>query len=278
MRELRLGRRAFILGALGAAAAATVSYARFSELNDVTVERLEVRLGSSGASLRIAHLSDLHLHGVGPKEEAALRAVEAASPGLIAVTGDHVDAPDGWEPLKEFYSELCGIGPVYAVLGNWDHWAAGRGGPSARQIAGAIEAAGGVVLTNRGIRIESEEASLWLAGVDDPHTGRHDVRSALAEIEGSKEEPVVLLAHSPEVAPDLTGREGLVLCGHTHGGQVRFPLLGPIHVPSRLGRRYVAGLYRVGGAWMYVNRGLGWSFAPLRLNCPPEVTVIDVSL
>jgi len=59
---------------------------------------------------------------------------------------------------------------------------------------------------------------------------------------------------------------------------VRLPLVGPLYVPSRLGRRYLSGLYRLGEALMYVSRGLGWSFAPLRLNCPPEVTVLDLHL
>ncbi len=277
MRHVRVARRTFLLGAL-AAAASTAIYARFHELNDVTVERLELTLGSLGVSLRVAHVSDLHLHGIGAREKKALSAVEEASPDLIVVTGDHVDSPDGGKVLKEFYSDLCGLGPVYAVLGNWDYWAAGRGGPTAKQIVQTIEGAGGRVLLNRGESVEFGGGSIWVAGVDDPHTGRDNVQSALEGFWESEEEPILLLAHSPEVAEDLTGRETLVLCGHTHGGQERLPLLGPLYVPSRLGRRYVAGLYRLGGTLMYVNRGLGWSFAPLRLNCPPEVTILDLHL
>ncbi|RLG42423.1 MAG: metallophosphoesterase [Thermoproteota archaeon] len=277
MIHVRVARRTFLVASL-AAAASTVLYARFHELNDVTVERLELTLGSRGAPLRVVHLSDLHLHGIGDREESAISAVEEASPDLIVVTGDHVDSPDGREALREFYSDLCGLGPVYAVLGNWDHWAAGRGGPTVDEIVQAIEGAGGRVLQNSGESVELGGGSIWVAGVDDPHTGRDDARSALEGRSGSEDQPILLLAHSPEIVNGLTGQERLVLCGHTHGGQVRLPLVGPLYVPSRLGRRYVSGLYRLGETLMYVNRGLGWSLAPLRLNCPPEVTVLDLHL
>jgi len=217
MFHVRVTRRSFLVASL-AAAASTVLYVRFHELNDVTVERLELTLASRGASLRVVHLSDLHLHGIGDREERAISAVEEASPDLIVVTGDHVDSPDGREPLREFYSDLCGLGPVYAVLGNWDYWAAGRGGPLVVEIVQTIEGAGGRVLLNSGESVELGSGSIWVAGVDDPHTGRDDARSALEGRSGSEEQPILLLAHSPEIVDGLTGQERLVLSGHTHGG------------------------------------------------------------
>ena len=269
-------RRRFLLGAAGVAVGTAV-YSHFGELNMVKVERVEVRLRRlrCAGRIRLALLSDLHLHGLGRREETALKIVEGERPDLIVVTGDFLDSPDGWDLLKKFAQMIAGLGEVYAVLGNWDHWAEGRGGPSAKEIREALEDSGVRVLVNSGMAVRVGDQELWLAGVDDPHTYRSDVAKSL---EGAPEDTsVILLAHSPEVVGEVVDGVDLILCGHTHGGQVRLPIIGPLYVPSRYGKRYVSGLYDLGRFAMYVSRGLGWSFLPFRLNCPPEVTLISLA-
>jgi predicted MPP superfamily phosphohydrolase len=116
---------------------------------------------------------------------------------------------------------------------------------------------------------------LYLAGVDDGWSGQPDLKAALDEHRGNT--PVILLAHEPDLADAFArdGRVSLQLSGHTHGGQVRVPALGPIILPY-LGQKYDQGLHRVNDMWIYTNRGLGVIPPPVRLNCRPEITEITL--
>jgi predicted MPP superfamily phosphohydrolase len=110
-----------------------------------------------------------------------------------------------------------------------------------------------------------------LAGVDDCIWGHPDIDAALDNL--SDHAPTLLLAHEPDVIDDFSqiGPIALQLSGHTHGGQVRLPILGTPILP-KLGEKYVHGLYRVNESWVYTNRGLGMVSMPIRFNCPPEIT------
>jgi hypothetical protein len=110
---------------------------------------------------------------------------------------------------------------------------------------------------------------------DSAYTGKADLAAALAGIpEGVV---VILLSHAPTIVRDpLAGRAALILAGHTHGGQVVLPVIGPLYVPSRLGRRHAAGLHRIGNAWLFITRGVGEIIPPLRINCPPEIALLTL--
>jgi predicted MPP superfamily phosphohydrolase len=122
---------------------------------------------------------------------------------------------------------------------------------------------------------------LTLLGLDcTHHIPTDETRLAQLVNEAATDAPQVLLYHSPELMPQATNQDiDLYLCGHTHGGQVRLPLIGPILTSSQLGRRFVMGLYRHGRTHLYVSRGVGlegMSAPRVRFLCPPEMTLVTI--
>ena len=116
---------------------------------------------------------------------------------------------------------------------------------------------------------------LWLGGLADAYYDAPDLpRSIPAKNEGL---PVILLGHEPDIAPMVSAYGGvdLMLAGHTHGGQVRLPLLPPLFLPD-MGRHYLEGAFRVGGMQLYVNRGIGTVHLPIRFRCPPEISMLTL--
>ena len=131
------------------------------------------------------------------------------------------------------------------------------------------------MLRNRGVELRRDGAAIWLAGVDDTWTRRHDLPRALAERPAGM--PAVLLAHDPVLFPDAAARGvDLVLSGHTHGGQVAVPLFARKLNLARLMTRFTSGVYRSGTTTLYVNRGLGTTGPPVRLAVAPEIAVITL--
>ncbi|MEO2088030.1 MAG: hypothetical protein ABGY75_00830, partial [Gemmataceae bacterium] len=139
----------------------------------------------------------------------------------------------------------------------------------------AVAGTGITDVTNRAVRVPLGSESLWLAGVDDLWWGKPDQAAALGEVPAGA--AVVLLSHNPDFAelhPDP--RVGLVLSGHTHGGQAYLPGVGAAWLPSKFGDKYRAGLVRGPASAVYVSRGLGEAGVPLRLNCPPEINLLEL--
>jgi predicted MPP superfamily phosphohydrolase len=130
------------------------------------------------------------------------------------------------------------------------------------------------VLLNHSIPLERGKDRIWLAGIDDALAGRPDLGLALTNIPSA--ECTVLLAHEPDFADEASLLPvDLQLSGHSHGGQVWLPGIGAPWLPP-LGRRYPRGLYKVGDMTLYTNIGIGTIRAPIRLNCPPEITLITL--
>jgi len=157
---------------------------------------------------------------------------------------------------------------VVAVLGNHDHWV----GPDA--VSAVLERAGVTLLTNRHVLVRRGAATLAVAGVDDFTHGATRPDEALAGV--APEIPRILLSHNPDLIEYLPAglRVDVMLSGHTHNGQLHFPLLGPLLVPSQFGGRYMHGLKRVGETWLYVSAGVGTAAIPMRWGNPPELPVI----
>jgi len=214
--------------------------------------------------IELLHLTDVHLRGPGPWLDtlcAHLR--ELAPPDITVITGDLVTR--GWSPatVEAFLSALpaARLGTV-AILGNWEHWSGATG--SGWQ---SLLAAHGVqLLVNEAVDL----GPLRLFGSDDLLAGTADLTPLVA----LHPRPTVVLTHSPAHFPAVARPEvALVLAGHTHAGQMRVPLLGVPWVPKG-SDAFIGGWYRQGPTWLHVSPGLGWSIAPVRLWCPPELSRI----
>ncbi|MBX7082781.1 MAG: metallophosphoesterase [Nannocystaceae bacterium] len=232
---------------------------------------------ASHAGLRVAVLTDLHV-GAPHIDLARLAQVvdetNAAQPDVIVVLGDLlIDGVAGGhfvepEPIAEQLGRLR-ADVVVAVLGNHDWWFDGP-----RTIA-ALEHAGLVVLENRAQAFESDGRRLWIAGISDAWTRGADVDAALAGIDDGA--PVLAITHNPDVFPQVPQRVALTLAGHTHGGQIDVPLLGPPVVPSRFGQRYAAGHVIEDGRHLFVGTGVGTSIIPVRIAVVPRIDVLALS-
>jgi predicted MPP superfamily phosphohydrolase len=229
------------------------------------------RLPAAFDGFKILHLSDLHFRGPSPRGWLMLRAAEQAAPDIIVITGDLVGGHRGLLEASGLLRCLARRWPTYVVLGNADLRTA-----RADALAASWSALGARVLVNQGAPVERRGEQIWLAGVNDSHTGRDFLESALAG--AGERDFVIALSHSPDLAlrPEAAAVD-LILAGHTHGGQIVLPRIGPLYARCRLGLRYASGLRRLDGTQIFVSRGAGSSRLQLRLHCPPEAAVVTLT-
>jgi uncharacterized protein len=222
----------------------------------------------------ILHLSDLHDKEFGSAGEELISVLKKESFDLVALTGDLVA---GNHPrLTPALELIAGLRanwevPVLSVFGNHD-WRLGRG----REFGIRLAEAGVQVLSNSAFRLERGLDRIWLVGVDDPVTARDRLDLALRGTD--QRSPRLLLAHSPQLYPQAV-KNGLdlMLAGHTHGGQVRLPVLGAPFVPGMgFFPAWDYGLYQSGATTMIVSGGLGESGIPLRINIRPELSLVTL--
>lgn len=244
-------------------ALALTLYAGFVEPRwiEVTRHRLVANVRSP---LRIAHLTDLHTHGLGAVEEETLRRLDAERPDVIAITGDTATRGVPLSAARPVLARLKAPLGVYAVNGNWEHWVP-------VEDAARVFADSGVVLLDNAYRRIRED--VWIVGLDDSLAGAPDADSAFAAVPAGAFS--IALFHSPELFDRIADRADLCLAGHTHGGQVKLPFLGAPWVPPGSGR-YREGWYTRGAARLYVSRGIGMSIARVRFLCRPEIAILDV--
>jgi len=268
------------------AVAALVLVAAYADAYHVEPRRLEVRrhvvtLGEGGRTLRIGHLSDLQTHRIGEHERRAFQALADLKPDLVAYTGDYLQARLGGDltgPTEDFRRLLREAAPraplgAYAVPGDVE----GDGWRSL--FAGAEVVCLEDAATHRDLPGGGRLAVVGLTNATS--RGREPEAVAAALGRAPDAELTLLLGHRPDCVRAVPpGAADLVLAGHTHGGQVVLPFLGPPVTLSRLPRRVAAGgLHRVDGTWLHVSRGVGMErlTAPqVRFLCPPEVSLIEV--
>lgn len=247
----------------------------------VALVELEVtlpRLPREFDGFKVLQLSDLHFRQRPRLQGRLLALASRSAPDLVVITGDLIDREADMGPCLSFLAELHGRtrAPIVTVPGNWEH----RIFPTKADIAKWYDRIRGegraTVLTNESVCLRRGDGSLWLVGTDDPYFGHADLA---ASFDGVPDNACALvLTHAPEAFEELARwkQARLVLAGHTHGGQVCLPLVGPVRVPSRYGTRFAHGLFRIGGALFYVNEGIGTSHMPARFLCPPELTSITI--
>ena len=223
---------------------------------------------------RIAQISDLHC---GPFVSAGqidrwVARVNGLGADLIAVTGDLIASGDGYvSPVARALGGLRARDGAFACMGNHDYFTDGD------VLAGALEGHGITVLRNRGVVIGRGAGRFFLAGVDDTWTGRHDLALALSQRSKHGDCPTVLLAHDPALFPAAVERGvDLTLSGHTHGGQIAFPLAPRRWNLARIITPFTGGFYRDGASSIYVNRGLGFTGPPVRFGAAPEIAVLTL--
>ncbi len=215
--------------------------------------------------LRIAHLTDFHRshHTSDSLLHHAVTAANEAHPDLILLTGDYVSKdPADIAPCARILAPLHARLGVYAILGNHDY------STDAPAVENALTHLGFTVLLNRSLLLSG---GLRLVGLDDDRFHRTNVMQAFAEVR--PDEPTLVMAHNPALVELLADRECLVFSGHTHGGQVRVPILTKREIRRIGAKHYERGWYTVGKARVYVNRGLGSVGIPLRLFCRPELAL-----
>jgi len=215
---------------------------------------------------RILFLTDTHVASFmrGGFYEAIAEQVRRFAPDLVLLGGDFVSFTKHIKLMGEVLAPSCvGGDGTYAVLGNHDYWA------GAAEVQATLEATGVTFITNRNVALRRGNAQVALVGVDEVYRGTPDVDAAFANVDPAS--VAIGISHHPDVMDLLDGRRlDLLVCGHTHGGQIRFPFFGAVIVPSKHEMLYAAGFLRVRNVLMYVSRGIG-AIPPLRILCRPEV-------
>ena len=264
-------------------------------MNSRNLELLKVNvnlknLPSAFHGMRIGQITDIHAGPLVPREliKKGVDLIMSKQPDMIFLTGDFVSGATKilWTTyggFKQKHFDYCmkELGRlkapmgVFAVLGNHDFWS----GPEvAAKIVSGLQGIGVRVLQNECKLIKKEEQNLYLLGVDDYWEDSYSLTKALHGI--PEDVCRILLSHNPDINQDiefLKARIDLIISGHTHGGQIVVPFFGAPYLPSPFGQKYRAGLVKDGERKTYVSRGLGLFFVPVRLNCPPDVSLLILS-
>jgi uncharacterized protein len=227
-----------------------------------------------GRSLRVVQLTDLHA-GIFMTRTEIRRYVEQAmllQPDLFVLTGDYISNSISFLPgcLEELARVSARFG-TFATLGNHENWYGGLG-----ELRTIFRNSGIPLLYNAHQVIQTGQGPFAVAGIDDMRSGRPDLEAALAGLDSRI--PTILLSHRPEIFPRAAARGiSLTLSGHYHGGQVKLSLPGGDISLAHLRTPYPEGIYRTKTCYLYVSRGIGTTFTPVRLNVPPEVTLVHLT-
>ncbi len=272
MKRRKFLRLSGILGVAGLVASYPVFIERYLVLTNLY--RIPVpHLPDVFAGLRIVHLTDLHYGFLVPLAviRHVVRRVNRLRRDLVVCTGDYVHERDSSTEIDAVWPVLAGLTAplgVYSVLGNHDHWA-----DTARSQEWLQQ-------TNQDLRhkvkvIEREGERLWLAGAGDVWEDHRNLDEILGGIPDS--DCRIVLAHNPDTADsEYTSRVDLMVSGHTHGGQVDIPFVGPPVLPVR-NKTYSSGLKTSPrGTGVFISKGIGWAIYPVRFNCPPEIAVLEL--
>jgi hypothetical protein len=227
-----------------------------------------------GHPLRVVQLSDIHagLYMTRREIRRLVDQVAALQPDLFVLTGDYIT--NSIQFLPECVEEMARIRPVYgtfAIMGNHESW---LGRPS--EIMELFRKHRITLLLNTHHVIQTQAGYFAVAGIDDLKAGHPNLEAALLGLDSAI--PTILLSHRPEIFPLAAAhRIPLTLAGHYHGGQIKLSLPGGEFSPAHLLTPYPEGLFRIKACHLYVSRGIGTTFTPVRLNARPEITLLHLS-
>jgi uncharacterized protein len=280
-----ISRRGFLLPGIGASGLSGVTTAGYAATEPERLVTTSYRLtppGWSGRRLSVVAIADVHAGGPNMTAGHIRRVVDTTNrlePDLVVLLGDYIAdhkfvtevvQPHIW--ANEFARLTAPLG-VWAILGNHD-WT--HGVDDVRRV---FDSVGIPCLENRAVLLSKDDTRFWIAGLGDQQAhrngrGEDDLPGTLRQV--TTDDPVILLAHEPDIFVHVPSRVCLTLAGHTHGGQIRIPLIWPSFVPSRYGARFAYGHIQESGRHMIVSGGLGTSFAPIRLGVPPEIVYVEI--
>jgi predicted MPP superfamily phosphohydrolase len=291
LRRPMISRRSLLLGGLGVAALSGPAFAGYAGVEaaamlDVTRYRLKPRNWPAGQRLTITVIADLHAGGPNMGVERIRDIIDASNAlrsDIVLLLGDFiathkfvtepVAAPVWGAELARLKAPLG----VHAILGNHDWWF------QQSEIRLALARAKIPLMENDAVLLGEAGARFWLAGIGDQlavplgrghFRGADDLPATMARI--ATDDPVVLMVHEPDIFTEVPDRVSLTLAGHTHGGQLRLPLVWPAFVPSSYGARFAYGHISEGGRDLIVSGGLGTSIVPMRIGVPPEIVHVEL--
>jgi uncharacterized protein len=290
-----LSRRGLLKAGLGLAGAGMVlpgsaAYAAAEAAHDLVITNYKLTPPGwpAGRRLTITAIADIHAGGPNMGIARVAEVVDAGNAlnsDLIVVLGDYFATHrfvTEHVPPRAWAAELARLRAplgVYSILGNHDWW---------YDITGVRRAFAGVhlpLMENDAVHIGEPGSRFWLAGLGDQlahfispgvFRGEDDLAGTLAKV--TTDDPVILLAHEPDIFTRVPERVSLTISGHTHGGQIRLPLVPPVWAPSEFGARFAYGHIVERGRHMIVSGGLGCSVVPLRLGVPPEILHIELGV
>jgi len=217
-----------------------------------------IRLCTGKPTLRVAHFTDLHYKGDKKFTLRLVARINRLEPDVVCFTGDLIDEPVHLPEALELLGQIKA--PLYGVPGNHDFW----GQTNFDLIRDAFASTGGRWLMDERVRTA------------DGNTTIHGAAARPPTFEPNPETKNILLMHYPDwVEQVCTGKFDLILAGHSHGGQVRLPFVGPVIQTFHAGK-YVRGLYPTSAGPLYVGSGVGWFYTRARFNCRPEIALIEL--
>lgn len=246
-----------------------IQNARDLEVNPIEISFEDLPRNFDG--YRIMHLSDLHIDGQEGLTEIVVDRCKGIEADVTLLTGDYQhrckkDSKEAIKCLRRVVPELRRRDGIFAVRGNNDP----------NELVTYLETLGVQFLHDSVQPVHREGEAVWLIGLDD--RSRHsppDFESIFKPV--PERSFKILMVHRPDFAFKAAAQGvNLYLCGHTHGGQIHIPPLGPIFLNSRVPRRFALGLWRKGNMWGYTTRGVGSGFVNLRYGCRPEIAIITL--
>ncbi len=266
-----ISRRRFLSLGIAGVAGTVVADSVWYEPQALQLEKIAFPTSSTGGSIRLLQVSDLHLSSFNSYFARVAKQVADLQPDLIVLTGDYLEEERNIRGVLSFLKELKATHGIYAVQGNWEYWSRLEGENLRRHFAGA----GVKLLINERADLDIKGRALSIFGLDYPSSNDH-LHQLQKEVDPQRFN--LLLSHVPAFSHEqLNEHINLVLSGHTHGGQVRLPFLPPFYLPRYSGR-FVAGFYQVSQHRipLYVSRGVGTSVLPLRFFCRPEIGLFEL--